>query len=119
MSYTGSKAPKIVLLITLIVFIAVIALSIIITNVILNDWGFYEIFTAIGGTFLIVGGIGVISLYSGGYSVSNTRARAMVPELTLAESEYAKTRRNKFPIIAFILILIGIIFLAIGLSGLW
>lgn len=105
------------LLITLIVIVAITAISIITVNAVNQNWGFYEISTAIGVAFVIIGGIGVVLTFSGGTQAGNVNIHAMAPELAMAEADYARSRRNAFPIVSFGLILIGIIFLVIGLVG--
>ena len=119
MSYEPRKAPKMVLLITFVSLIIIVAIAVIATNAVINNWGFYEIFTAIGTTFIIIGGLGVIMLYNAGTSVSSTYTHARYPPLAKIESEYAKERRMKFPLVSIILMVIGAVFLTVGLIGIF
>ncbi len=117
MAYYRRFSPKIILLITLIVAVLVTALSIIIVNSIVHNWGVYEIFTLIGLAFVIVGGLLAIMAFNAGTMPSSTYLHAMYPKMAQIESEYARKQRQKFPWLSFVLIIIGGIFLAIGLLG--
>ena len=103
------------LLIIIIVVIFVLATIIIITNAVISDWGIFEIFTAIGTTFLIIGGLGVYTSYAGGVSASSRYLDAGYPDLAVIDAQYARKRRLAFPTVSFILMAIGAIFLGIGL----
>ena len=117
MAYYRKYSPKIILLITLIVVILVATISVITANTIINDWNIFEIFTAIGTAIVIIGGILAIITYNAGTQVSDTRMHALYPKMAQVENEYAREQRKKFPWLSFLLIIIGGIFLAIGLIG--
>lgn len=95
----------------------VTALSIIIVNIIFHDWGIYEIFTSIGTAIVIAGGLLAIMSFNAGTKPSSTYLHAMYPKMAQVESEYARKQRHNFPWLSFLLIVIGGIFLAIGLIG--
>jgi len=117
MAYYRKFSPKIILLITLIVVVLVTAVSIILVNSIVYNWGFYEIFTAIGTAFVVVGGILAIIAYNAGTQVSDVRMHSLYPQMAQVENEYARERRKKFPWLSVIFLVIGGIILAIGLIG--
>ncbi|HUU77045.1 MAG TPA: hypothetical protein VMX55_01780 [candidate division Zixibacteria bacterium] len=119
MDYSKPRAPRIILLVTFISVIAIIAIAVIATNAVINNWGFYEIFTAIGTTLAIIGGLGVLMLYTGGTATSNKYTHARYPELAMIEADYARSRRMKFPFVSIIIMVVGGIFLAIGLIGIF
>jgi hypothetical protein len=106
------------IIIVIIVIIVVVATSVITANAIIGNWGLYEIFTAIGTAFCILGGLAVSATYSGGVGVSNRYLHAQAPEVAMVESEYARKRRLKIPWIGIALIAVGGVFLGIGLSRL-
>jgi len=95
----------------------VITGSVIISNAIINDWGFFEISTSIGTALLIIGGFGVYTAYAGGTAISNVALHARAPEIARAEAKYARKRRHKVPLTSFIIMAIAIVFLLIGLIG--
>ncbi|NHJ31880.1 MAG: hypothetical protein FK732_03365 [Asgard group archaeon] len=113
------RALNLTILITAIVIVIVVAVAIIAVNASTGNWGVYEILSAIGGAFLIVGGVGVWTSYAGGIGVSSIRLHAQAPEVAKVEMDYARKRRAKMPWISFIIIAIGLVFLAVGLSGIW
>ncbi|NHJ88092.1 MAG: hypothetical protein FK734_21685 [Asgard group archaeon] len=117
MAYRDRRTLNITLLVIIVVIVVVIATSVIVANAIINNWGFYEIFTAIGVALIIIGGFGVYSSYAGGQSVSTIATSGRVPEITMAETRYARKRRSATPIISFIILGIAGIFLAVGLIG--
>jgi len=119
MAYRDRRTLNITLLVIIIVIVVIIATSIIVTNAIINNWGFYEIFTAIGTALVIIGGLGVYTSYAGGQAIGNLTLDAQAPEVAMAEARYARKRRNSTPIISFIIILVAIIFLVVGLIGIF
>jgi len=119
LSHYRRFSPKIILLVTLIVVILVAVFSIIIVNTIVHEWGIYEIFTSIGVAFIIVGGLLAVILFNAGTRGSSTYMHAMYPKMAQIESEYARKQRQKFPWLSILLIIIGGIFLAIGLVGVY
>ncbi|MHA1629624.1 MAG: hypothetical protein ACTSXO_13045 [Candidatus Heimdallarchaeota archaeon] len=119
MTYRDRRLLNLVLLIVVVAMITVTALAIIITNAIINHWGFFKISLSIGITLIIIGGLGVFGSYLGGYSVSSFAAHARYPEMATVESNYAFKRRQKFPIISIALMALGAIFAGIGLIGIF
>jgi len=117
--YRDRRTLNLTLLITVIVIVIVIAVSIIVVNAVVSDWGVYEILTAIGGALLIIGGFGVYTSYAGGVTLSSTQLAAQAPEVARAEANYARSRRQKFPWVSILVMLAGVVFLAVGLSGIW
>ncbi len=117
--YRDRKTLNLTLLIVVIAIVTVVAISIISVNAVVGSWGIYEILAAIGGALLIIGGFGVYTSYAGGVSISSRRLHAQAPEVAMAESKYARSRRAKMPWISFLIMLIGVIFLAVGLSRIW
>ena len=117
--YRDRRTLNLTILITVLVIVFVVTVAIISVNASLGNWGVYEILAAIGGAFLIVGGVGVYTSYAGGFAISNPRLHAQAPEVARAEINYARKRRKKAPWISFAIMLIGIVFLAVGLSGIW
>ncbi len=118
LSYYRRFSPKIILLITLIVGVLVATLSIVIVNTIVHDWGIYEIFTSLGTSIGICGGILAYISFSGGTQVSNFYLHSRYTKMAHVENEYARKRRQKAPWLSFLIIIIGGIFIAIGLIGL-
>ena len=117
MAYYRKFSPKIILLITLIVVVLVAAVSIILVNSLVHDWGFYEIFTAIGTALVVVGGVLAIIAYNAGTQISDARMHSLYPDMAKVENEYAREQRKKFPWLSFAFIIVGGIFLTIGLVG--
>jgi len=117
MTYRDRRTLNIALLIIIVVIVVVTSLAVIITNVVINHWNFYQIALSIGVTLLIISSIGIYGSYAGGYSVSSFRAHARYPEMAMVESRYAHKRRQRFPIISMIIMAIGIAFAIIGMVG--
>ncbi|MBN1328363.1 MAG: hypothetical protein JXA54_02710 [Candidatus Heimdallarchaeota archaeon] len=117
MSYRDRRTLNITLLVIIIVIVVIVTTSVIVSNAIINNWGFYEIFTAIGTALILIGGFGVYTTYAGGQAVSDIRLHARAPEVAMAEAKYARKRRNTTPFISFAIIAIAVIFLIIGLIG--
>ena len=115
--YKPRFSPKIILLITLIAIVTVVAAAIIITNAVVQNWGMYEIFTAIGSTFLILGGLGMVMSYNAGTRAGGSYASVVYTDMAVVEGEYARERRTKIPWISILLIVIAAIFLGIGLAN--
>lgn len=117
LTYRDRTSLNRALLIIVITLVVVVTSIILITNAIISDWGVYEIITGIGTALLIIGAIGVYTTYAGGVRVSSTYAHAQAPEMARAESEYAFKRRRKIPWIGFSILILGGVFLIIGLNG--
>jgi len=119
MAYRDRRTLNITLLVIIIAIVVIVATSIIVANAIINNWGFYEIFTAIGTALIIIGGLGVYTSYAGGQAVGNLRLDAQAPEVAMAEARYARKRRSTAPYISFIIMAVAIIFLIVGLVGIF
>jgi hypothetical protein len=117
--YRDRRTLNLTILITVIVIVSIVAIAIISVNAAVGNWGVYEILTAVGGAILIVGGFGVYTSFAGGFTISNVRLHAQAPEVARAEMDYARKRRAKMPWISFIIVAVGIVFLAVGLSGIY
>ena len=115
--YRSRFSPKIILLLTAVAVVVVVATAIIVTNAVVQNWGMYEIFTAIGSTFLILGGLGMIISYNAGTRAGGTYAAAIYTDMAKVEGDYARERRTKVPWISILLMVIAAVFLAIGLVG--
>ena len=118
MTYRDRTTLNKILLIIIVTLVVVVTTIVLVTNAIVSDWGRNEIFTGIGGALLIIGGIGVYTTYAGGVAISDRYAAAQAPELARAEADYAFKRRKKIPWLGFSLLILGGIFLALGLIGL-
>jgi hypothetical protein len=105
------------LLIIIVTLVVVVTTIVLVANAIISDWGRSEIFTGIGTALLIIGGMGVYTTYAGGVSISDNYAAAQAPEMARAEADYAFKRRRKIPWIGLSLLILGGIFLALGLIG--
>jgi hypothetical protein len=117
--YRDRRTLNLTLLIIVIAIVSVVAIAIISVNAAVNNWGVYEILAAIGGALLIIGGFGVYTNYAGGVTISSTTLAAQAPEVARAEANYARSRRKKMPWISFIIMAVGIVFLAVGLADIF
>ncbi len=118
MTYRDRRTLNFVLLITIISIVLVVTISVLVAQVIVNDWGVFEILSGIGVALLIIGGFGIYT-NAGGISPSSLYMNAASPKMAKAEIEYARKRRLTIPIISFSILILGVIFLAIGLSQIW
>ena len=119
MTYRDRRALNLVLLITVISIVLVVTISVLVVQTIVNDWGVFEILSGIGVALLIIGGFGIYTTYAGGISPSSLYMNAASPKMAKAEIEYARKRRLTIPIISFSILILGVIFLAIGFSQIW
>ncbi len=99
--------------------VLVVTISVLVVQATVNDWGVFEILSGIGIALLIIGGFGIYTTYAGGISPSSLYMNAASPEMARAEMDYARKRRLALPIISFSILIIGVIFLAIGFSQIW
>jgi hypothetical protein len=105
------------LLIIIVSIVVVVTTIVLVTNAIVSDWGRNEIFTGIGTALILIGGLGVYTTYAGGVAISDKYAHAQAPEMARAEADYAFKRRRKIPWVGFSLLILGGIFVALGLIG--
>lgn len=82
-----------------------------------NEWSLFQIFTGAGTLITVLGAIGLAAAFAGGTRMSNPQLDALSPELAMVDSQHALKRRFAFPIISLTILLIGVIFLVIGLIG--
>lgn len=117
MTYRDRTSLNKALLIIVITVVFVVTAIVLITNAIISDWGVYEVLSGLGTAFLIIGAFGVYTTYAGGVAVSSRYAHAQAPEMARVEAEYAFKRRKRIPWVGFSSLILGGIFLAIGLAG--
>ncbi|NHK30645.1 MAG: hypothetical protein FK730_04795 [Asgard group archaeon] len=117
MTYRDRTSLNRALLIIIVSLVVVVTTIVLVTNAIISNWGRNEIFTGIGVALILIGGIGVYTTYAGGVRVSDIYANAQAPEMARAEAEYAFKRRRKIPWVGTSLLILGGIFLALGLIG--
>ena len=109
-------SPKIILLITVILAVAVLTASIVIVNVNISGWQIGEIFVSVGTAFFIIGSILIAAVFAGGTKIPNVYLHTRNYKMAKVDSEYAKEQRGKFPWLGSLFLLTGGIFLAIGFA---
>ncbi|MBD3192890.1 MAG: hypothetical protein GF308_19780 [Candidatus Heimdallarchaeota archaeon] len=98
-------------------FVVVMGITTILFLALNNQWNVFQIFLSVGVMIVIIGSIGLYTTFGAGTKSPSQYLDSASPDVAKINAEYAFQKRSAFPTISTIILVIGVIFVIIGLIG--